>query len=118
MRELGVGLIARAVAEDDYDKYCEHLALAAKTGIPVAFSGETPQQIRETAALAVNAGMPAEAGLRGLTSGAARLTHMAEQTAVLAVGAPADLVVWTDSPLNLTARPIYVIVAGELVNSP
>ncbi len=38
------------------------------------------------------------------------------QNAGLTKGAHADFVVWSDMPLNLAARPLNVIVDGQVVS--
>ncbi|MEQ8764246.1 MAG: amidohydrolase family protein [Planctomycetota bacterium] len=115
IRALGVGVIARPITGSDTDRYAEQIAAAGVMDIPVAFAGDSAHEIRMTAALAVEAGLPVEAALRGLTSGAARMVGMPPSTATFTVGRPADLVLWNDSPLNLSARPVRVIVGGNVV---
>ncbi len=110
----GMSIIARPFDDNDYDLYCEQLAEAAQARIPVAFSGETPRAIRMTAAMAVNAGMPSEVALRGLTAVGADVVGMPAGTARLNEGSVADFVVWTGSPLDLRAVPARVVVQSEL----
>ena len=85
---------------------------ASRSGIPVAFSGSS-EQIRVSAALAVNAGMTPESAMLALTSGAARLLGMPAGSGEIEPGQPADLVVWNNTPLNLAARPEVVIIDGK-----
>ncbi len=116
LRALGVGLIAGPISGTDFDRVADQLAAASTMGIPIAFAGESPEEIRATAALAVEAGMPRDRALLGLTRTAAQLTGMPRGTASLSIGQPADLVIWNASPLNLSARPVRVIVGGNVVD--
>ncbi len=116
IRSLDVAIIARPVAPEDYDSYPANLAKAAARGIRVVFAGDSPAKIRTTAALAVEAGMTEEKALLGLTGTAADVLGMAAGTARLQVGGPASFVIWTDSPLNLGARPTSIVVEGVIVD--
>ena len=117
MKRLGVGIVARPVQTGDYDRPLLELAEAAAAGVPVAFGSGTAQEMRMTAALAVNAGMPREAAWRGLTTGAVQMTGLPENAGRLVVGAPADLVIWDGSPLDLRSRPLGVIVDGKVIHA-
>jgi hypothetical protein len=115
IKRLGVGIVARPVQLADYDRPLLELAEAAAAGVPVAFGSGPARELRITAALAVNAGMPREAAWHGLTTAAVQMTGLPEGAARLAVGAPADLVLWDGSPLDLRSRPLRVIVDGKVV---
>ena len=110
---LGVGIIARGMQVNDYDWYAADIAAASKAGVPVAFSATTADQIRGTAAMLVNAGMSPEAAVKALTSDAARMCGLAD-SGEIASGKPADLVVWTGSPVDFGARAAHVIVDGRV----
>lgn len=110
----GMGIIARPFDDNDFDSYSQQLAKAANARIPIAFSGQTPQEIRVTAAMAVNAGMPSVMALRGLTATAADMVGMPTGTAQLNKGSVADFVIWTGSPLDLRAVPVRVLIQSEL----
>jgi imidazolonepropionase-like amidohydrolase len=111
IKRLGVGIVARPVREGDYDRAAQELADAATAGVPVAFSGSA-LEMRITAALAINAGMPREVAWRGVTTNAAQIVGLAG-AGRFAVGAPADVVVWDGEPLDLRSRPLRVIVEGR-----
>lgn len=117
IKKLGVGIVARPPHTGDYDKTAAEQAAATTAGLPVSFGTGSPQDLRLTAALAMNAGMPRDAAWRGLTTAAGRITGLNEGAGRLTVGAPADLVVWDGSPLDLCSRPLRVIVDGKLVHS-
>ena len=114
IKDLKVGLIARPFSIADYDWFAADLAAASAAGIPIAFGGGSADQLRMTAALAVNAGMSPAAALRALTSDAAGMCGL-KHSGQLRPDAPADLVIWNGSPLDLRARPLRVIVDGRIV---
>lgn len=117
IKTLGVGIAARPVQSADYDRPLLELAEAAGAGVPVAFGSGSAQELRITAALAVNSGMSHETAWRGLTTAAVRLAGLPENTGRLAVGVPADLVIWDGSPLELRSRPLCVVVEGKVVHT-
>jgi imidazolonepropionase-like amidohydrolase len=90
------------------------LAQSALAGVPVAFGSGPAQELRITAALAVNAGLPREAAWRGVTGTAGQLLGLPPTLGKLVVGAPADLVVWSESPLDPRGRALRVIVDGKV----
>jgi imidazolonepropionase-like amidohydrolase len=116
IKRLGVGVVARPVQTGDYDRPLLEFAEAADAGVAVAFAGSA-QEVRMTAALAMNLGMPRGAAWHGLTAGAAKLAGMPDGTGRLQSGGKADLVIWTGPPLNLCSRPLHVLVDGKLVNA-
>jgi hypothetical protein len=115
IKSLGVGIVARPAQAGDYDRPALELAAAAAAGVPVAFGSASAQEQRITAALAVNAGMSREAAWRGLTTAAAHLAGLPDSAGRIAVGAPADLVVWDGPPLDLRSRPLRVLADGKVV---
>lgn len=115
--EKQLGVLVRPTQASDYDWYSSDIAAAANAGVLLGFTGNDPNAIRVTAAAAVQAGLPAAKAMQALTSDAAKLVGMSEGAGRFAVGEPADLVVWSGSPLNLAARPLAVIVDGKLVDS-
>lgn len=107
LKALEVGVVARPVRVADYDWYAKDLADASNAGIPIYFAGENAEQLRLTAALAVESGMDPEKALAGICySLLTRTENDAKQSA--------DLVIWSRSPLNLAARPLCVLVDGEV----
>ncbi|MCA9127258.1 MAG: amidohydrolase family protein [Planctomycetales bacterium] len=105
---LNVAVIARPLEASDYNWYPQDLALASQAGIDVFFAGESAEQLRLTASLAVEAGMSPQRALLGLCYGPAQLAHGNAESS--------DLVVWSQSPLNLGAKPLCVIVDGRIVS--
>ncbi len=113
LAEQKIGLIVPALGSDDYQTQLDQIVSANRAGVPIAFAGESPEKIRVTAALLASAGLPAEAALQGLTDGGADMIGM--KHVHLAKKAPADFVIWSHSPLNLSAQPVHVVVDGQIV---
>jgi imidazolonepropionase-like amidohydrolase len=117
IKRLEVGLIARPVRPADPHRYIDSLVAASQAGIPIAFGMGTGDQLRLTASLAVNSGMSREAALLALTGGAAQMLGMPPGIGRIEPGQPADLVIWSGSPLNLGATPLQVLVDGRPWNA-
>lgn len=114
IKRLEVGIVARPTQPGDYDRTTRSLAEASAAGVPVAFGSASAEEMRIAMALAVNAGLPREAAWRGLTTAAAQMTGLPPTAGRLAVGTPADLVIWDGSPLDLRSRPLRVVVDGKV----
>lgn len=77
---------------------------------------ETPlPYLPPCAALAVKSGMAEEEALRAITWYPARIAGLDGRVGSLAPGLDADLVLWSESPLHLSAAVRAVMVAGEWV---
>ncbi|HEV8058857.1 MAG TPA: amidohydrolase family protein, partial [Gemmataceae bacterium] len=113
IKRLGVGIVASSVHPAGFDRPLFELVDASLAGIPVTFGSGSAQEMRTTAALALNAGMPREAAWRGLTSSAAQAAGLPDAYGKLVAGNPADLVIWDGSPLDLRSRPLRVLVDGK-----
>ncbi len=114
IRSLNVSVIARPITAADYDWYAADLAAASEAGIPIAFAAESPEQLRLTAALAVEAGLGHDAALGGLFQSPTELFGVSDVCG-WSDGAPADLVLWSDSPVHIGAKPLKVIVDGQIM---
>lgn len=90
----------------------------AHTKWPLAFGMGSGEELRLLAALAVQAGLPPEKALIGLTQGPGPLLGLPADFGQLQEGGAADCVIWTGSPLNLQARPVCVIAQGQRVKRP
>ncbi len=109
LKSLDVTVIAKPVAVADYNWYCQDLADASQAGVTVCFAGENAQQLRLTAALATESGMSPSAALSGLCFGLDG--HVSNKRT------SADFVIWSHSPLSLSAKPLCVMVDGKIVST-
>ena len=116
LKALGVAIIAKSTADTDYQWYCEELVQCQFKGVPVYFGGDTALQLRATASQCVRHGMPSAAALRSLTQAPSMLYGAPAQASGLIAGSPANVVVWSDSPLNLSANVVSLIVDGKTLD--
>lgn len=106
---------------DNFDAVGATLENAARlhaAGVPVAFSlsGSEPhnaRKIRQAAGVAVANGLPWEAGLAAITRVPAQAFGVADRAGTLEVGRPADLVLWTGDPLEVTSWAEKVWIGGR-----
>lgn len=91
-------------------------ALLARAGVEVilsTWSTHNARTLRQVAGNAVRGGMDAEAALRAITI--APVTAFGPGPAGIAPGAPADLVLWTGDPLELSTRVEASWIGGDPV---
>jgi len=102
------------------DKSFKTPGILAKAGVKVAIMTDhsvTPiEQLPLCAALACKAGMDEEDALRAITINSAEILGVSDRIGSLEVGKDADIVIWSEHPFILTARPLYVIIDGKIVN--
>ena len=72
-------------------------------------------KIRISAGIAVAHGLPYEAALRSLTSEAAVIWGIEGEYGTLEKGRDADVVVWSDDPLELMTEAEVIIIKGRLI---
>lgn len=113
IKRLGVGIVATTVHSGSYDRVLQELVEASHAGIPVSFGSGSAQDMRTTAALAVNAGMARDVAWRGLTTTAAQTAGLPESYGKLVPGASADIAIWDGAPLDLRSRPLRVLIDGK-----
>lgn len=106
-------IVAEPLTANSYDWYVDDIVQAAKAGIPICFAGESAEQLRLVAALAVSAGADPDQILGALCEVPKALSEASASTG-LTVGGPADFVLWSGSPLNLGAKPLHVLVDGQV----
>jgi imidazolonepropionase-like amidohydrolase len=102
-------VIARLKARDS-ERAVRGLVEAGMVGVPLALAGE-PFEMRVSAALLANAGLPRSLARRsllghaafGLPAGAGRLN----------TGDAADFVIWSADPLDPSAQPTAIVAKGE-----
>ena len=95
----------------------ENAARLQHAGVKIAFTFDDPssyniRKIRQTAGIAVAHGLPWEEGLAALTSHPAEIFGVAQTNGSLAKGRPADLVLWSGDPLEVTTLADRVFIQG------
>jgi len=96
----------------------ENAAKLQRAGVKIAFSLDDPQphnirKVRQTAGIAVAHGLPPEAALAALTSNPAEIFGVAGRNGTIARGRPADLVLWSGDPLEVTSLAQRVFIEGQ-----
>lgn len=96
----------------------ENAARLHRAGVRIAFSLDDPQphnirKVRQTAGIAVAHGLPPEVALAALTSNPAEIFGVAARNGTLARGRPADLVLWSGDPLEVTSLAERVFIQGH-----
>jgi imidazolonepropionase-like amidohydrolase len=111
----GAGVILQPFNGEEYDTVVNRIAKTCSPNVPLAFAGESPEQVRMTAAMLVSAGMPRDQVLRGLTGDGAALAGMNNAGQLSGADDQASFIIWSDSPLNPAARPLHIVVGGKSV---
>ncbi|SMC97701.1 amidohydrolase [Sporomusa malonica] len=100
------------------DKTMETPALLYRHGVPFAMMSDHPVTpscfLSVYAGLATRYGLPVHQALKMVTCDAARILGLDDRIGSLAPGMDADLVVWSEDPLMLSARPEIVMVDGRI----
>jgi len=96
----------------------ENAAKLNRAGVKIAFSLGDPQphnirKVRQTAGIAVAHGLPWEAALAALTSNPAEIFGVSGRNGTIARGHPADLVLWSGDPLDVTSLAQRVFIEGQ-----
>jgi imidazolonepropionase-like amidohydrolase len=96
----------------------ENAAKLNRAGVQIAFSLDDPQphnirKVRQTAGIAVAHGLPWEAGLAAMTSNPAQIFGVAARNGSIARGRPADLVLWSGDPLEVSTLAQRVFIEGQ-----
>lgn len=107
---------------DSFDALGARLTNAARlraAGVNVAFSMRSPGvyeagKVRQAAGNAVTHGLPWHDGLAAITRIPAEIFGVADRFGSIAVGRPADLVLWSGDPLDVTSLPQLVVANGKL----
>ncbi|MDH3769121.1 MAG: amidohydrolase family protein, partial [Gammaproteobacteria bacterium] len=87
-----------------------------EAGVKIAFSisdSHNSRNLRQLAGNAVANGLPWIEGLRAITATPASLYGPEDGIGVLQIGRPANLVVWSGDPLEVTTYPSHVFIDGE-----
>lgn len=115
-RKLGV--IISAAGSNEYDQYFHQIVQLIEGGIEIGFAGENAADIRVTAALLASQGASKSSLLKAITDGGAAIAGMPTGTAKLEPGRQADFVIWSGSPLNLSAQPMAIVIDGKRTLTP
>lgn len=97
-------------------------AILSAAGVRLTFGGGSSSQthyahnITQDAGIAVANGLNRDTALRAITRTPAEIFGIADRLGSLEAGKAADLLVWTDDPLELTSYPESVFIAGEAVS--
>jgi imidazolonepropionase-like amidohydrolase len=89
-----------------------------RAGVPVMFTHftaatNTAHKVRQGAGVAVAHGLPWDAALAALTSTPADVFGLGPNAGRIAVGSPADLVLWSGDPLEVTTVAEQVWIGGR-----
>jgi imidazolonepropionase-like amidohydrolase len=96
----------------------ENAARLNRAGVKIAFSLDDPQahnirKVRQTAGIAAVHGLPKEAALAAMTVNPAEIFGVGGRNGSIARGRPADLVLWSGDPLEVTTLAERVFVEGQ-----
>jgi imidazolonepropionase-like amidohydrolase len=96
----------------------ENAARLNRAGVKIAFSLDDPQahnirKVRQSAGIAVAHGLPPEAGLAAMTINPAEIFGVGKAKGSIARGRPADLVLWSGDPLEVTTLAERVFIDGQ-----
>lgn len=93
--------------------------ILAKAGVLVALMTDHPvipiNHLILTASLAVKAGMDREEALRAVTINPAQILGVEKRVGSIEVGKDADLVLWSQDPLDVQAKAERVLINGKVV---
>jgi Amidohydrolase family len=95
----------------------ENAARLNRAGVEIAFTFDDPaphniRRLRQAAGIAVVHGLPWEAALAALTRNPAEIFGVATGNGSLERGRPADLVLWSGDPLEVTSLADRVFIEG------
>jgi hypothetical protein len=98
----------------------DNAALLHQAGVTISFSmaGEAThnaRKLRYAAGVAVANGLPFAAGLEALTINPANIFGLPQGYASIAANAPANLVIWSGDPLEVTSLADAVILDGKSI---
>ena len=105
----------------DFDRLnarLESAALLQVAGVRISFADSrnhthNARNITQSAGNAVANGLPWIEGLRAITLTPAEMYGVADRVGSIETGKDADLVIWSDDPLELTSFPEKVFIQGQ-----
>ena len=103
---------------DSLGARADNAALLAAAGVKVVVSTQNmPGLVRtlgQEAGIAVAFGLPYDEAIRAITSNVAEAYGL--EGGRLSAGAPADVVLWSGDPLEVSSRPLATFIAGRQVS--
>lgn len=123
MKEHGVGASTFsdwwAYKFEVMDAIPQNAALMTNMGLTVAINSddaEMGRRLNQEAAKTIKyGGMTEDQAWKMVTLNPAKLLHLDDRMGTVQVGKDADLVLWTNNPLSITAKPVYTVVDGEIL---
>lgn len=123
MKEHGVGASTFsdwwAYKFEVLDAIPQNAALMTNMGLTVAINSddaEMGRRLNQEAAKTIKyGGMTEDQAWKMVTLNPAKLLHLDDRMGTIQVGKDADLVLWTNNPLSITAKPLYTVVDGEIL---
>lgn len=93
-------------------------AIMQKVGLTVAINSDDAEMARrlnqEAAKIVKYGGVTEEEALKMVTLNPAKMLHVDDKVGSLKTGKDGDVVVWSDNPLSIYAKPLYTIVDGTI----
>lgn len=123
MKEHGVGASTFsdwwAYKFEVLDAIPQNAAMMTNMGLTVAINSddaEMGRRLNQEAAKTIKyGGMTEDQAWKMVTLNPAKLLHLDDRMGTVQVGKDADLVLWTNNPLSITAKPLYTVVDGEIL---
>ena len=123
LAEAGVPVLVNALENlpasfDRLGARLDNAAILHAAGVTIAFGNadtHNARRLRQLAGNAVANGLPYEAGLAAMTVNPAIIFELGEEMGTLQAGSRADLVLWSDDPLEVTSVAEQVIIDGRPV---
>ncbi len=120
LAEAQVPVVVNVLANlpSSYDRLLarhDNAALLHEAGVTVTFTASDANNVRKIRQMAGNAvahGMPWDAALAAITRAPGSVWGLPDGTGTLAEGAPADLVIWSGDPLEITEWAEAVMIGG------
>ena len=96
----------------------DNAAILQAAGVDVIINGagsHNARKQRQMAGNAVSYGLPHEAGIAALTSNPARVFGVSDQQGSIRKDTPANVVLWSGDPLDVTSAAEVVVINGKLI---
>ncbi len=93
-------------------------AIMQKVGLTVAINSDDAEMARrlnqEAAKIVKYGGVTEEEALKMVTLNPAKMLHVDDKVGSLKPGKDGDVVLWSDHPLSIYAKPVYTIIDGTI----